>query len=161
MAPRRRASLRGGAVRRVAALYTLYHYDDPHEPIREVRRVLRPGGLFAACSPSRDSTPELAHVLPDWGRSSTFDAEDSPSIVASVFDATGDRVEVLRWDAPMQTLTDVDYAAAFLRSAGMMSERAARAAASTLDLPLTLTMRGCFVYATKGEPDREEPRAIA
>jgi len=139
-----------GSFDAVAALYTLYHYDDPLDPIREARRVLRPGGLFAACSPSRDSTPELAHVLPGWGASSTFDAEDSPGIVASVFDAAGDRVEVVRWDAPMHTLTDVDYAAAFLRSVGMMSERAARAAASTLDLPLTLTMRGCFVYATKG-----------
>jgi SAM-dependent methyltransferase len=35
----------------VAALYTLYHYADPLVPIREARRVLRPGGLFAACAP--------------------------------------------------------------------------------------------------------------
>ncbi|MEP7022870.1 MAG: class I SAM-dependent methyltransferase [Actinomycetota bacterium] len=31
----------------VAALYTLYHYDDPGVPIQEARRALRPGGLFA------------------------------------------------------------------------------------------------------------------
>jgi hypothetical protein len=31
-----------------------------------------------------------------------------------------------------------------------MSARAAASAAATLDLPLTLTMRGCVVYATKG-----------
>jgi len=43
----------------VACLYTLYHYDDPIEPIIEARRVLRPGGLLAACSPNRDSHPEL------------------------------------------------------------------------------------------------------
>jgi 2-polyprenyl-3-methyl-5-hydroxy-6-metoxy-1,4-benzoquinol methylase len=67
----------------VAALYTLCHYADPRAPIREARRVLHPGGLFAACTPNRDSNPEAA------------------------------------------------------------------AAARTLDLRLTLAMRGCFVYATK------------
>jgi hypothetical protein len=49
----------------------------------------------------------------------------------------------------MHTLADLDYAAAFLRSMGL-SEQAAQAAAAGLDLPLTLTMRGCFVYAAKG-----------
>src|SRR6202167_1575597 len=114
----------------VAALFTLYHYDDPRVPIREARRVLRPGGLFAACSANRDSTPELAHVLPSWGAPSTFDAEDSPAIVASVFAAPGDLVEVVQWDGPMHTLTDVDYAAAFLRSMGMSEDAAARVAAT-------------------------------
>jgi SAM-dependent methyltransferase len=61
----------------VAALYTLYHYDDPLEPIREARRVLRPGGLFAACAPNRDSDPELAQAIPGWGAASPFDGEDA------------------------------------------------------------------------------------
>jgi hypothetical protein len=43
----------------------------------------------------------------------------------------------------------IDHAAGFLRSQGM-SDDAAHGAATGLDLPLTLTMRGCFVYATKG-----------
>jgi hypothetical protein len=30
-----------------------------------------------------------------------------------------------------------------------LSDAEAAAAASTLDLPLTLTMRGCIIYATK------------
>jgi SAM-dependent methyltransferase len=51
----------------VAALYTLYHYADPRRPVAEARRVLRPGGLFVACAPNRDSDPELAEVVPDWG----------------------------------------------------------------------------------------------
>jgi SAM-dependent methyltransferase len=133
----------------VAALYTLYHHEDPTLSIRESRRVLRPGGLFVACSAGRDSTPELAEVIPHWGTASTFDAEDSPDIVGSVFNAPGDQLEVQRWDAPMHTLSDADAATAFLRSVGLMSEDAARSAASVLDTPLTLTMRGCFVYATK------------
>src|SRR5580692_4517211 len=78
----------------VAALYTLYHYDDPRPPIWEARRVLRAGGLFAACAPARSSAPELARVLPSWGAPSTFDAEDAPAIIGSVFGAPGDRVEV-------------------------------------------------------------------
>jgi SAM-dependent methyltransferase len=133
----------------VAALYTLYHYEDPLVPIRECRRVLRTGGLFVACSANRDSTPELSKVLPFWGQAGTFDGEDSPSIVAAVFSGPHDQVEVVRWDAPMHTLTDSAYAAAFLRTMGM-SEEGASVVVNQLELPMTLTMRGCFVYATKG-----------
>lgn len=91
----------------VAALYTLSHYGDPLEPLREARRVLRAGGLLAACSSNRDSTPELALVLPAWGASTTFDGEDAPAIVASVFSAPGDQVQVQKWDAPMHTAARV------------------------------------------------------
>jgi hypothetical protein len=117
-------------------------------PIAEARRVLRPGGLLVACAPNRDSNPELARVLPDWGSSSPFDGEDAPAIVASVFSDIGDVVEVDRWDAPLLTLSAAEEATAFLRVHGLANAAAQRAAAR-LDLPLTLTMRGCFVYATK------------
>jgi SAM-dependent methyltransferase len=56
-----------GAVDAVAALYTLYHNEDPAVPIAEARRVLRRGGLLAACAPDRESAIELADVLPYWG----------------------------------------------------------------------------------------------
>jgi SAM-dependent methyltransferase len=138
----------GACADAVAALYTLYHYDDPLEPIREARRVLRPGGLFAACAPNRDSDPELARAVPGWGAASPFDGEDAESIVASVFAAPGDTVEVVRWDGLLVTLTSVPEAAACLRVYGL-SEAAAADTAATLDLPLTLTKRGCIVYATK------------
>jgi SAM-dependent methyltransferase len=144
-----RLPIADGTVDAVAALYTLYHYDDPRLPIAEARRVLRPGGTFAACAPNRDSAPEIAHLVPDWGSASPFDGEEAADIVASVFAGpAGDTVTVERWEGPLVTLSDADHAAGFLRVHGLAQE-AARAAAATLDLPLPLTMRGCFVYAVK------------
>ena len=143
-----RLPVRDGSVDAVAALYTLYHYADPLAPIREARRVLRSGGIFAACAPNRDSHPELAGLVPGWGDASTFDGEDAPAIVARIFGACGDRVEADRWDGPLVTLSSAADAAAWLR-VHWLSAAAATAAAATLDLPLTLTVRGCAVYATK------------
>jgi SAM-dependent methyltransferase len=131
-----------------AALYTLYHYTDPLVPVREARRVLRPGGLFAACAPNRDSGPELSDVIPGWGAASPFDGEDAAAIVASAFGAPGDRVWEERWDGPLRTLSSAADAAAYLRIHGF-SESAATDTAATLRLPLTLTMRGCVAYAAK------------
>ncbi len=145
----RRLPIANASFDAVAALYTLYHYEDPIVPIKECRRVLRTGGLFVACSANRDSTPELSTVLPFWGQAGTFDGEDSAPMVASVFNGPQDEVEVVRWDTPMHTLGDSTHAAAFLRTMGM-SQEGATASANTLELPLTLTMRGCFVYAKKG-----------
>src|SRR6478672_159622 len=122
----------------VAALYTLYHYTDPLRPIREARRVLRPGGLFAACAPNRDSGPELADVIPCWGAASPFDGEDAAAIVAAAFGAPGDRVWAERWDGPLRTLSSAADATAYLRIHGL-SEAAATNKAAALRLPLTLT----------------------
>ena len=144
-----RLPVASGCADGVAALYTLYHYADPLRPLGEARRVLRSGGLLAACAPDRDSAPELAGVLPGWGAASTFDGEDALEIVSAVFSEPGDRVEQERWDGPFRILNSADEAGGFLRAMGM-SDAESCAAAAQLRLPLPLTMRGCFVYATRG-----------
>jgi hypothetical protein len=70
------------------------------------------------------------------------------AIVTSVFGAPGDRVEADRWDGPLVTLAAIADAASLLR-VHRLDPAAATAVAGALSLPLTLTMRGCCVYATK------------
>lgn len=55
----------------VAALWMLYHLDDPVGAVAEARRVLRPDGVFFACTTSRNNGPELIERYP----ATTFDAE--------------------------------------------------------------------------------------
>ena len=100
------------------------------------------------CAPYRDSDPELARAAPGWGAASPFDGEDAESIVASVFAAPGDTMRAERSDGLLVTIASVPDAAACLRVYGL-SEAAAADTAAALDLPLTLTKRGCIVYATK------------
>jgi hypothetical protein len=89
-------------------------------------------------------------VLPSWGERSTVDAEDAPDIIGSVFGAPGDRMEVNPWDGPLRALSTPGDAISILRCYGLTPD-AARRGAAALDLPLTFTMRGCVVYATKGD----------
>jgi len=129
----------------VAALWMLYHLDDPRCAIAEARRALRPGGLFATCTTARDDSPELFEFFgpPEPTR---FDAEEGPDIVAGVFGA--DRVAVDAWDGPFTVLPDRDAVATFLRGRGIRVERAEEVAASVV-IPFNVTKRGVLIWARK------------
>jgi SAM-dependent methyltransferase len=127
-----------------AALFMLYHLEDPATALEEIRRVLRPGGLVAVCAPSRFNDPELADVLPRWGEPRSFDAENGPRIVTRVF---GD-AEVETWDAPMVSVPDQAALALFLRGR-FLPEGDAQAAAGRYSTPLQVTKRGMLAWARK------------
>jgi SAM-dependent methyltransferase len=131
------ASGRAGAV---AMLWMLYHLDDPVAAIAEARRVLRPGGVFAACTASRRNDPELTDGYPP----TPFDAEEAPAIVASVFGG----VEVDAWDGHFTVLPNRDAVLRYCRSHFLPPEAAER-----VTPPVTLTKRGCLVWALAPAPD--------
>ena len=120
----------------VAALYMLYHLDDPTVAIADARRVLVPDGVFFACTRSRTSDPELTHGYPP----TTFDAEEAPQIVAAVFGE--DAVEVTTWDAPLLRLPDTEAIRRYVRTHYLPASLAER-----LTAPVTVTKRGCLVMA--------------
>ena len=126
----------------VAAVNCLYFLDDPMPAIEEARRVLRPGGLFVASSPSRWNDPELEGIDPGWGQTGTFDAEDAPGLVQRVF---GD-VEVDRWNVVAYHLPDRAAVADYLHAFHIdgWEEKAARVRS-----PLTITKVGAHVWAQR------------
>ncbi len=130
----------GGCFAAVAALWMLYHLEDPSVAIREARRVLREGGIFYACTSSRRNDPELTSGYP----ATTFDAEEAPGIVASVFGAAA--TSVVSWDGPFIELRDQAALAAYRRSHHLPPD-----AGEGADFPLSLTKRGCLVIASKEE----------
>ena len=131
--------LRGESADAIVMLWMLYHLEDPTAALTEAKRVLRPGGLLAACAASRWNDPEL---VPAGYPTTTFDAEEAPEIVAAVFG--GATVDVERWDEPMVRLADRDEVKAYARSHHIPAEVAKGAVA-----PLHLTKRGCLVWARK------------
>lgn len=128
----------------VAALWMLYHLEDPTTVVREAYRVLQPGGLFVACTSRRDDSPELLELLGSEPEPSSFDAEEAPDLVAAVFGA----VEVESWDGRFVHLPDRRAVQAYLRGRGVDRD-VARDAAGRATVPLTVTKRGVLVWGRK------------
>jgi SAM-dependent methyltransferase len=128
--------VRHGIAGSVAMLWMLYHLDQPVRAVEEARRVLRPGGLFVACTSSRRNDPELTGGCPATG----FDAEEAGSIVSMVFD----EVSVESWDAKLTYLPDRDAVLRYCRSHVLPASAAER-----VTPPLWLTKRGCLVIARR------------
>lgn len=126
----------------VAAINCLYFLDDPVPGIREAHRVLAPGGLFVASSPSRWNDAELEGVDPRWGTPTTFDSEDAPRLVAEVFDD----VVVESYSVVAFELPDRDAIADYLHAFNV-EDWAAKA--DGLNAPMTITKSGAQVWATR------------
>jgi SAM-dependent methyltransferase len=122
----------------VAALYMLYHLDDPTAAIAEAQRVLVPDGVFFACTRARTSDPELTDGYPP----TTFDAEEAPQLVAAIFG--DDAVDVTTWDGPLLQLPDHQAISRYLRTHYLPANLVEQ-----LSAPLTITKRGCLVTAIK------------
>ncbi len=138
----RAAGFQTGSFGTVMAFWMLYHLTEPALALAEARRVLRPGGSFVACAPSRENDPELAAVLPGWGTPLTFDAENAAQQVGRFFQITGTE----SWDAPLIDLATADDVRRYLRGRGLTEEAAGRAAAQ-IPAPLRLTKRGTLIWA--------------
>jgi SAM-dependent methyltransferase len=120
----------------VAMLWMLYHLERPEAAIREARRALRPGGLFAASTSARTNDPELTDGYPP----TTFDAEEAEEIVGRVFDD----VVVERWDDKLTLLPDEAAVARYCVSHSLPPTAARR-----VTPPVLLTKRGCLVLARR------------
>jgi SAM-dependent methyltransferase len=127
----------------VTAMNVLYFLARPEEAVAEARRVLRPGGLFVACTQMRDNDPELRDVAPGWGEPSTFDGDNAEAIVRSVFGGA----QVEPWDVVAYRFPDRAAIAEYLAVFYKLPEDEAQRRAASLPSPLALTKRGLYVWA--------------
>ena len=130
----------------VATLYTLYFFEDPSLVAAEARRVLKPGGLFATCAPSRYDSPEVAHFAPR-DDADAFASEDIEDLLTEQFVD----VEINEWNFPFLELKDADAARDYIYFFYYPNMSKAEAAdhAAGLELPLKLTKIGAWGVGRK------------
>lgn len=106
-----RLPFRDGSLDAVLASHVLYHVADPPTAVREIHRVLRPGGTVAVATNGSGHLVELFDLLPSMPRPhDAFPAERAKAALAEVFE---DVVEH-RYDDTLR-VTDPAAVSAYLR----------------------------------------------